>query len=330
MINQGGTLGFVNPGSNLVGNIALGEISLGFHPAREGAQKSSKRTSVAEATRFHAVEKTNRVSRAMKIATEALEDAKKKQSNPVMFALALECCTLQFWPNACNKREDQSGLQALNEELQALRTQVRARLTGNEHEELQKAVRAVRLFKPLSRYIVMRKCWDEYQEIDKRLGAELAGLREQKAKTPKKLFRPSSWKAAKELEQALEEKESQVEDYHRKGPFEALNGGDQFTGQLVKEQGSDETSTVSQILLDFSDSDHKLDRVFQKLPFKLNARDRLDLEFRELALTFEARDYSKAVHYRTELLGEVMRCYKLASVQEAEALLKSEPAPERS
>jgi len=324
-------LDYLHLGTNLFRNLNPGETGNSAHRLpRELTQSDPPKA--FKSIRAHPAECQRAIRQAIVTASRALKQAQQHPADLDGFALALDLCKLPFSADMCGERQDQIHLQLLDEELASLKAKLIAKLGAEKYEELRKTLKAVHTFEQLDRFIEMRKCLDEFQATDQRLTEELGGLREERARAAKRFYHPASWKAAKQLDISLQQKESEIQAHHQKGPFAemALQGQGDAPGKQGPECVCENAHAMARVRLDLSGSNDKLDRVFQKLSLRFDPRQKLAIEFRELAAQFADCSYHQAVEHRTDLLQAVLSGHPLGSVSAAQPFPKNVADPDQS
>jgi hypothetical protein len=161
-------LDYLNLGSNLFRNLNTGPAIDQIHKLPDEV-KESPQLETATPRRAHLAECQKAIRQAIGTARQALKNAKQRQDDSAGFVLALELCKLPFSPDMCDAWQDKVQLQSLDEELASIKAQVKAKLGEDQYKDLRQGGTAATTIERLDRYIAMRRCLDEHEEIAKQL-----------------------------------------------------------------------------------------------------------------------------------------------------------------
>jgi hypothetical protein len=290
---------YLNLASNVTQNLQLGGVESELKQMREG-QISRERAGIADA------ERQRGIRQAIWEATQGLEHAKKVKKEhpdkPVLFAYALEACpSVQFSTEDCDDWQDKKRLQSFCDELEDLKKEARAKISESDYEDVVKTSKAHRCLESLEEYIRLRRCYEQYDEVKKRLTSELDALKKQKSSKPFNALSFKSWKESAELDRAIAGKESELEACQTKSPYES----DSFYVMLVRRLKEDGLA----------------DEGYSEAESQIRGTRIMNDRYLKLSVEFEFHSYDAAVRYRTELLEATKRFFKLNSVQEAAHLI---------
>jgi hypothetical protein len=291
--------------SSLTQNLQLDRINSQLEEMRAEQRRGNNLIASVERIRQLEAERKKALRNSLWQATQALESIKKDYAeNPFTLTFALRALTPQISADEFDEWEDKQRLKSFCDELASLKDQTKSKLGEAQFDDAMKCCDAFDQLKDLNRFILMERLKSAYEKTLERFKREAANLE-------------GGHRGRKELELKAHEEVGKFG-----GLMDSLTPDD--IKRLIATMGPEAETRYVKSHQDLAQIEDK--KKMAELGAVLDKADaQLALEAEHLLLLQQFNmNHEEALKYRQGLLEAVMRCFKLDSLQAAEAQIVGE------